>query len=177
MDQQRYQVVFNSTGIAQDNLQAVIQNFAVLFKLDVAIIAHLFANRPVILKKNVDRVTAERYQVAILKAGAQCSIEPQDGLDSNRVSTQTIIIRCPFCSNLIEEETDKCVHCGTDIKSYISGFKAKGRVFIRGVGIVNDRRKFNRRVNPDRRLAIRFEEDRRIGNDRRAENQYWAGEL
>ncbi|NOZ10124.1 MAG: hypothetical protein GXP09_03635 [Gammaproteobacteria bacterium] len=176
MEQQKYQIVFDSTGIARANLQNVIQNFAVLFRLDMAISTHLFVDRPVILKKNVDRVTAERYQAAILKAGAQCSIEPQDGLDSNRVSSQIIIIRCPFCSHVIEEEVNKCIHCDTDIKSYISGFKAKGRVFIKGIGVVNDQRKFNRRVNSDRRLAIRFEEDRRTGKDRRAENQYWDGD-
>lgn len=177
MDQQKYQVVFNSTGIAKTDLETIKQNFAVLFKQDMTIIGHLFADRPVILKKHLNWATAERYQVAILKAGAQCSIEPEGDLGSNRVAAQITIIRCPFCNNMIQDEADKCVHCGTDIKSYIDGFKAKGRVFIKGVGIVNDRRKFNRRVSPDPRVAIRFEDDRRIVNDRRVENQSWAGEL
>ena len=176
MDQQKYRVVFNSKGILQTKLDIIKQNIATLFKLDIEKIAHLFTGGPVILKKNLNRVAAERYQTAILKTGAQCFIEPEGDINTNQARLQTKTMNCPRC-NTVQEETDKCAHCGTDIKAYLNGLKAKGKSFTKEAGIIDDGRSYIRRDSPDRRQAIRFEEDRRGVGDRRAENHAWTGKL
>ena len=45
-----------------------------MFNADDAKLAQLFSGRRVVIKKNIDRATADKYQTALNKAGAECEI-------------------------------------------------------------------------------------------------------
>jgi len=54
----------------------VKQRLAGLLKTDYHVFSDLFANAPTVIRKNVDRETAEKYLAVIEKAGAVCRIVP-----------------------------------------------------------------------------------------------------
>ena len=45
-----------------------------MFNADDAKLAQLFSGRRVVIKKNIDRATADKYQTALNRAGAECEI-------------------------------------------------------------------------------------------------------
>ena len=45
-----------------------------MFKADAAKLAQLFSGKRVVIKKNIDQATANKYQAALQKAGAQCEV-------------------------------------------------------------------------------------------------------
>lgn len=74
MDENTYQVIItNSLSDDQDKL-LVTQKLATLFKTSEQKAAQLLTKPETIVKKNIDQATAEKYQLAIRKTGAQCKI-------------------------------------------------------------------------------------------------------
>jgi hypothetical protein len=74
MDTPAYDIVFSGAVLAGRDPSQVRAELARLFKTDAAGIARLFCGQPVIIKKGVDRRTADKYQAALEKAGAACEI-------------------------------------------------------------------------------------------------------
>ena len=83
-----YQVIFSGRLIEGADLDMVKRNVAKLFKLDDAGIEKLFCGRRLILKKQIDQVTAEKYQATMQRAGAICEIENTDA--AQKVSTAPV---------------------------------------------------------------------------------------
>lgn len=72
----RYQICFRGEITAGQNKESVKKQIAKLFKIPAKQVERLFSGQPVVIKKDIDRPTAAKYQKAIEQAGAICSIEP-----------------------------------------------------------------------------------------------------
>ncbi|TNF35351.1 MAG: hypothetical protein EP315_06035 [Gammaproteobacteria bacterium] len=74
MTQDLYEVAY-SGQIAEDvDLDQVKANIAKMFKADEAKVKQLFSGARVVIKRNIDLQTAEKYRVAMNNAGAICEI-------------------------------------------------------------------------------------------------------
>jgi hypothetical protein len=71
-----YKVIFAGELVAGADPGAVRANFQKLFKADEKRVEKLFSGNRVLIKKNVDEATAQKYQATLRKAGGVCSIEP-----------------------------------------------------------------------------------------------------
>ena len=71
----QYQLVFNGTISDGREINEVKRNLASLFKTDAAKIDRLFANLPIVVKRDVDYDGALKYQRVLRKAGAICQVE------------------------------------------------------------------------------------------------------
>ncbi|MDH3714695.1 MAG: hypothetical protein OET44_12705 [Gammaproteobacteria bacterium] len=73
-----YKVIFAGELVAGADPDAVKANFQKLFKADAKRVDKLFSGNRVLIKKNVDEATAQKYQATLRKAGGVCSIEPMN---------------------------------------------------------------------------------------------------
>ena len=74
----RFEVVFQGQvqpGAAQDQVRA---NVGKLFQVSGSQLESLFSGRRIVIKQGLDQVAAEKYRIALERAGAQCSIVPMD---------------------------------------------------------------------------------------------------
>lgn len=74
MSDQGLEIVFRGDIVVGHSLPEVKQRFGQLFKISAAQVDKLFTGKPVVLKRDLDRSTAEKYQAVISKAGAQVQI-------------------------------------------------------------------------------------------------------
>lgn len=74
MNDEQYDIVFRGDIVMGHQLTDVKARLQQLFKADAAKIDALFSGRPVPLKKNLDRASAEKYRDALQKAGALVQI-------------------------------------------------------------------------------------------------------
>lgn len=74
MSDERFEVVFRGDVVAGLPVMEVKQRLAQLFNADAERIDKMFFGRPVVVKRNLDRETAEHYQSSLLKAGALVDI-------------------------------------------------------------------------------------------------------
>jgi hypothetical protein len=77
MDASGYDIVFSGAVAPDRKLAQVKLELARLFKTDSAAVERLFCGRPVIIKKGLDRPTAEKYKAVLEKAGALCELRVQ----------------------------------------------------------------------------------------------------
>jgi len=73
---ERYKLLFHGETVQGQDSETVKRNLGTLFRIDEEKINRLFATLPVIIKKDIDRVTAEQFRSVLEKAGVLCSIEP-----------------------------------------------------------------------------------------------------
>jgi len=79
MSDQLFEVAFSgqiSEGADADEVKARV---AKMFNADEAKLAQLFSGRRVIIKKNIDQATANKYQTALNRAGAECEVGAMGG--------------------------------------------------------------------------------------------------
>ncbi len=74
MSDELYEVAFSGQIKSGADLDKVKANVAAIFKADTAKLAHLFSGKRVIIKKNINQATADKYQVTLGKAGAVCEV-------------------------------------------------------------------------------------------------------
>lgn len=74
MDTKSYHVVFEGQITGEKDLADVKRQLAALFKMNAAQVESLFGGKPVIIKRDVDAQTAQKYAAAFKKAGAVCKI-------------------------------------------------------------------------------------------------------
>ena len=82
MQPETFDVIFRGDivlGHALDDVKVRLQK---LFKVDASKIDALFTGRPVILKRNLDSATAEKYRKVLHQAGAQIRLAPSGGAQS-----------------------------------------------------------------------------------------------
>jgi hypothetical protein len=75
MAEDRYNIVFSGELQSGADAAATRQKLAGTFRLDAAQLDNLFSGRPVVVKRDVDLLTATRFQQAFLAAGARADIE------------------------------------------------------------------------------------------------------
>lgn len=90
MSNELYEVAFSGEILEGADLQQVKAKVAAIFKADDAKLAQLFSGKRVVIKKNIDQATANKYKTALQKAGAKCeiaSLSPPSGAVSASVET------------------------------------------------------------------------------------------
>jgi len=73
---EKFNIVFNGKTDPNQDIEDVKQRLATVLKQGASGIARLFGGSAVIIKKNVDAETAEKYIQAFKRSGAVCIIEP-----------------------------------------------------------------------------------------------------
>lgn len=86
MSAEEFDIIFRGDIVLGHQLAEVKQRLQQLFKSDAERIDALFSGRPVPLKRNLDRATAEKYRDVLLKAGAQTDIRPAGSVGANPVA-------------------------------------------------------------------------------------------
>ena len=76
-----YNVVFAGELIGTEEPEVVGRNLQTRFRLDEAQLQGLFSGRPIVVKRDVDLETAERFQDAFRRLGARAIIEAADAVD------------------------------------------------------------------------------------------------
>lgn len=88
MSEQLYNIVFRGDIVFGHQLNDVKLRLQQLFKTDEAKINALFTGKPVVLKRNLDQASAEKYRVALLNTGAQVTVVVAD--ESSVVSAPVV---------------------------------------------------------------------------------------
>ena len=87
MAEQQFHVVFRGALVKGATTEQVKNNLAKLFKAEPAKLDHLFAGKPVIIKKGLDRAGADKYEAVLRRAGA--IVEIIDPSQLEQLGTQT----------------------------------------------------------------------------------------
>lgn len=74
MSQEKFDLMFSGELVPGYDLAQVKQNIQLLFRIDAAKTDVLFSGRAIALKKGLDAETANKYRVAIKKAGARVAV-------------------------------------------------------------------------------------------------------
>ena len=84
MAEQQFAIVFRGRLLAGADPLAVRANFVKLFNIDAARVEQMFSGQPVIIKKGLDLLSADKYKAALAKAGAVVDAidMPADGAPS-----------------------------------------------------------------------------------------------
>ena len=75
MSEELFEVAFSGQIADAADLQQVKAKVAAMFKADEEKLAHLFSGKRVVIKKNIDQATANKYKTALNNAGAICEIK------------------------------------------------------------------------------------------------------
>jgi len=75
MSDELFEVAFRGEIREGENSEDVKARVGKMFKADEAKVAQLFSGKRVVIKKNVDQQTANKYQSALNKAGAECEVK------------------------------------------------------------------------------------------------------
>ena len=70
MSEQQFAIVFRGRLVAGADPVQVRANFAKLFNIEAARVEQMFGGQPVIIKKGLDLLSADKYKAALAKAGA-----------------------------------------------------------------------------------------------------------
>jgi hypothetical protein len=79
MSDQLFEVAFSGQISPDAKADEVRARLAKMFNADEAKLAQLFSGKRVIIKKNIDQATAEKYRTALNRAGAECEIGVMGG--------------------------------------------------------------------------------------------------
>lgn len=74
MDAKNYHVIFEGQTTGEKELAEVKRNLAAMFKMNNTQVESLFSGKPVVIKRDIDAQTAQKYAAAFKKAGAVCKI-------------------------------------------------------------------------------------------------------
>ncbi len=74
MSDNRFAVVFSGVIVPGANREQVKLNLAKLFKVEPARVEPMFSGKRVVIKAQLDQVTAQKYQAALKSAGAMCEV-------------------------------------------------------------------------------------------------------
>lgn len=79
MSDQLFEVAFSGQVSEGANLEEVKARVGKMFNADEAKLAQLFSGKRIVIKKNIDQATANKYLTALNRAGAECEIVPMGG--------------------------------------------------------------------------------------------------
>lgn len=75
MSDELFEVAFSGEIADGADLEQVKAKVGAMFKADAAKLAHLFSGKRMVIKKNIDQATANKYKTALTKAGAVCEVK------------------------------------------------------------------------------------------------------
>ncbi len=125
-----YNVILSGEIATGREIGAVRKNLAEILKVSPATLDRLFSGRPLIIKKDVDQATAQKYVLAFGNAGVLCSMAPSrdsEGLPAaplSRPENETLPdpgaeeeVTCPKCGRL-QAKASECIGCGIIFDRY-----------------------------------------------------------
>ncbi len=74
MSDELFEVAFSGEIAEGAELEQVKAKVGAMFKADATKLAHLFSGKRVVIKKNIDQATANKYKTALNNAGAICEV-------------------------------------------------------------------------------------------------------
>lgn len=75
MSDELFEVAFSGQIKEGADLEQVKAKVGAMFKADASKLAHLFSGKRMVIKKNINQATANKYQTALNNAGAVCEIK------------------------------------------------------------------------------------------------------
>jgi len=87
--ERRFDIIFSGKLINGADILEVKESLRQLFKLDASAVEKLFAGNPVVIKTNIDRATASKYQQAIGQAGASIQLRLHQPAGSGDTASTT----------------------------------------------------------------------------------------
>jgi len=75
MSEELYEVAFSGAILEGADIEQVKAKVGAMFKADAAKLAQLFSGKRVVIKKNIDQATANKYKAALTNAGADCEVK------------------------------------------------------------------------------------------------------
>lgn len=75
MSNELFEVAFSGQIAEGADLQQVKAKVGAMFKADATKLAHLFSGKRMVIKKNIDQATANKYKTALNNAGAVCEVK------------------------------------------------------------------------------------------------------
>lgn len=174
----KYKIVFVSTEIPSHHRERVKANLSVIFKQPTSRLEVLFQGKPVTIKKDLDLVQANRYRDAVEREGGVCRVEPMtEGTTSMSMTIEpkdnADIVTCPKCATR-QHKSAICSGCGVILESFHDEIRtAKARQAWKQGDPDRRKARMDRRIAQDRRAALRFQNDRRDGMERRASISGW----
>jgi len=76
MSDELFEVAFSGQIRDGADLNEVKARVGKMFNADAAKLDQLFSGKRIIIKKNIDSVTAKKYETALARAGAMCDLQP-----------------------------------------------------------------------------------------------------
>jgi len=75
MSEELYEVAFSGAILEGADIEQVKAKVGAMFKADATKLAQLFSGKRVVIKKNIDQATANKYKTALMNAGADCEVK------------------------------------------------------------------------------------------------------
>lgn len=128
MTEQKFNLVFTGQIKEGMTVSAVKKNLITLFKMDEGRAERFFLKKQIIIKKQVNRQTAEKYKKAFDKAGVVCkitsvgpitpavsrSVKPDPAPAAPPQHEETV---CPACG-YAQPASEECLKCGIIFKKF-----------------------------------------------------------
>jgi hypothetical protein len=77
-DAKNHHVIFEGRITGEIGIAEVKRNLAAMFKMNGTQVESLFSGKPIVIKRDIDVQTAQKYAAAFKKAGAVCRIASND---------------------------------------------------------------------------------------------------
>ena len=166
--EEKYRVVFNSQEIERRYRRHAKRQMAKKFRLSRKKVNQLFSCQRFTIKKNITFHEAVRLQLVVEKIGGACEIRLMV-----RKAVSLFSERSRELTQTVPSHASKTVSSWFD---HVAGASSLEGVRYRSPTPERYRRQVDdRRLEQDRRLAIRMEIERREADDRREENRVWKG--
>lgn len=113
----QYDVVFHGEFSPEYDIDEAKEKLAKIFKLKPETVDTLFAGQSVTIRKNVDAVTAQKYQKAAAGCGVIFELEPRENPAETTTTPAAMAARdatmviCPNCS-FSQSRSTTCLQCG-----------------------------------------------------------------
>lgn len=107
-----FEVVFNGEIAGKKSLHDVKEQMGAMFQLDPVKLEALFSGRPVVVKKNLSREMADKYKLAIGKAGGISVVAEMNAPRPEIPLPDATDVKDDFHSYLITANKFTCPACG-----------------------------------------------------------------
>lgn len=88
MESEKFDLVFKGQLLPKRTPEEVKVNLGALFKISAAQVDGLFTGKSVVLKRNIDLASANRYRIAIKNAGARVDLVKSGSVDTPKPAVQ-----------------------------------------------------------------------------------------
>jgi len=116
MSDELFEVAFSGQINEGADLEQVKAKVGAMFKADATKLAHLFSGKRMVIKKNIDLATANKYKSALNNAGAVCEIK-----SLSEVPVKQVVEPAPAKSEAVKSEAMKPETAKSESRPAVSG--------------------------------------------------------